>query len=58
MGIGALTSVMLMQTVLYLVMWIDNKLIDDGYGCMKHTNLIYIYILELWIERMYTIWKN
>lgn len=67
MGIGTLTSVMLVQTVLYLVRWVDNKLIDDGYGCMyvvyiqyimKHTNLIYIYILELWIERMYTIWKN
>ena len=31
---------MLVQTVLYLVRWVDNKLIDDGYGCMY---VVYIY---------------
>ena len=51
MGIGTQISVMRVQTVLYLVIWVDNKLIDDGYGCMyvyiyheTHKSHIYIYI--------------
>ena len=35
--------------VLYLVMWVDDKLIDDGYGCIyitKYTNVIYIRTVD------------
>lgn len=39
--------------VLYLFTWVDDKLIDDGYGCIYCTvyhEIHKLHILELWIE--------